>query len=74
MDPVFKITKIGVFYQYGYIDITKNRDPCPHTHTKPYTEEGMGSSISYILFSNGGFPYIVNLTLSLVFAVPYVQK
>ena len=31
MDPVFfiKSTKIGVFYQYGYIDITKNRDPCP---------------------------------------------
>ena len=30
MDPVFfiKSTKIGVFYQYGYIDITKNRDPC----------------------------------------------
>ena len=23
-----KSTKIGVFYQYGYIDITKNRDPC----------------------------------------------
>ena len=30
MDPVFfiKSTKIGVFYHYGYTDITKNRDPC----------------------------------------------
>ena len=25
---LIKSTKIGVFYQYGYIDITKNRDPC----------------------------------------------
>ena len=24
---LIKSTKIGVFYQYGYIDITKNRDP-----------------------------------------------
>ena len=24
-----KSTKSGVFYQYGYTDITKNRDPCP---------------------------------------------
>ena len=30
MDPVFFIesTQIGVFHQYGYTDITKNRDPC----------------------------------------------
>ena len=30
MDPVFfiKSTKIGVFYQYGYTDITTFRDPC----------------------------------------------
>ena len=26
-----KSTKIGVFYQYGYIDITINRDPCGQT-------------------------------------------
>ena len=30
MDPVFfiKSTKIGVFYRYGYTDITTFRDPC----------------------------------------------
>ena len=41
MDLVFfiKSTKIGVFYQYGYIDITKNRDPCSHSHwTQHYFE------------------------------------
>ena len=29
-DVFIKSTKIGVFYQYGYIDITKNRDPCSY--------------------------------------------
>ena len=39
MDPVFfmKSTKIGVFYQYGYIDITKNRASLPpHTNKTLY--------------------------------------
>ena len=43
MDPVFfkESTKIlSVFYQYGYADITKKRDPCRRVNEKKVNGKG----------------------------------
>ena len=38
---LIKSTKIGVFYQYGYIDITINRGPC--TRVRESVESGLSA-------------------------------
>ena len=59
MDPVFfiKSTKIGVFYQYGYTDITTFRDPwsesqkvCQHNNTKYISTELLSITTEHHLY------------------------
>ena len=62
-----KSTKSGVFYQYGYIDITKNRDPCvsqPKLTWSPNLTKCLDALLTWLLGDPGSFLHLTSPTLS----------